>query len=285
MVDAKAAAAQYYNFMDAAQKNEYNEIVKQIGASQDQITLINQKKVAAQNFSKSLAQVASKTGETTQNQLGIAIEYAEDLREQLESLKGINGTRDLGNYDTFANLVNSVSELQTVVGDNAVPAFKQFYDIMSQIANPADASEQQLKQLKNAAQSVFNQVYQRADLVQRIDEIRDSAKQAQAEFQLVQQARYKFLSGVKQFADIKSFINLISGLGQIASGFNNIINLTKVWRNESISTGQKILQTFTNLTMTLPMLINGFSQTIGNSKKLWEEIQRITLARTVDTKT
>jgi len=35
-------------------------------------------------------------------------------------------------------------------------------------------------------------------------------------------------------------------------------NLGSIWKNADLSTGQKILQTITNLSFSLPMLINGF---------------------------
>jgi len=69
-----------------------------------------------------------------------------------------------------------------------------------------------------------------------------------------------FQKQIEQLSTIKSFTQLISGLGQFAAGLKGIINLTKVWKNENLSTGEKILQTITNLTMSLPMLINGLNK-------------------------
>jgi len=63
-----------------------------------------------------------------------------------------------------------------------------------------------------------------------------------------------------QFSKVKTFVNMAAGLGQFASGLNNIVNLTKIWKNESLSAGEKLIQIFTNLGMTIPMMVNGFTQ-------------------------
>lgn len=64
----------------------------------------------------------------------------------------------------------------------------------------------------------------------------------------------------QQLFNVTNIVNGVAALGQFAAGINSIINLTKVWQNENTSTGQKILQTFTNLGMTIPMIINSLSR-------------------------
>jgi len=63
-----------------------------------------------------------------------------------------------------------------------------------------------------------------------------------------------------------------------------LTNLTKVWKNENLSAGEKILQTFTNLSMTLPMLINGYSKVTSGIKDFVSGIQMQILATEADTK-
>ena len=56
------------------------------------------------------------------------------------------------------------------------------------------------------------------------------------------------------------------GVSQLVSGFSSLVfsmqaikNLGSIWNNDDLSVGEKVLQTVTNLTTALPMLIAGFS--------------------------
>jgi len=57
---------------------------------------------------------------------------------------------------------------------------------------------------------------------------------------------------------VQNITNLISGFGQLGFGLQSLTSLVDVWNNESLSGGEKLLQTVTSLSMGLPMLYNGF---------------------------
>ena len=80
----------------------------------------------------------------------------------------------------------------------------------------------------------------------------------------------------------KTFVNVAVGASQAITGISNLINLTKVWQDNSVSAGEKIKQTFTNIGMSLPLLINGVSTVIKNFKGFTSAIQLATLARQID---
>ena len=66
------------------------------------------------------------------------------------------------------------------------------------------------------------------------------------------------MGNANKFTNIQGFINVAGGIAQIARGIQQIQNLGSIWKNADLSTGQKILQTITNLSFSLPMLVNGF---------------------------
>ena len=66
----------------------------------------------------------------------------------------------------------------------------------------------------------------------------------------------------------KRVINFISSVGQLAAGLTSLVNITRIWKNDSLSAGEKLLQTFTNLSMTVGMLTNGFSKTIDSYNQI-----------------
>lgn len=57
---------------------------------------------------------------------------------------------------------------------------------------------------------------------------------------------------------IQNFVNLAGGIAQVGSSIQQLQNLGSIWFNDDISIGQKLLQTITNLSFSLPMLISGW---------------------------
>ena len=55
MVDAKAKISQFYSIMSTQQVNAYNNLVKEVGATQDTVTALKQKKELGQAYAKSLS--------------------------------------------------------------------------------------------------------------------------------------------------------------------------------------------------------------------------------------
>ena len=58
---------------------------------------------------------------------------------------------------------------------------------------------------------------------------------------------------------ITQTINLAGQVGQVASAMSTIKKLPSIWNDDDLTTGEKFLQTLTNIGFTLPMLASGFS--------------------------
>ena len=69
--------------------------------------------------------------------------------------------------------------------------------------------------------------------------------------------------------DINKVAKVAGGLSQIGNSIRQIQNLGSIWAKSDLTTGQRLLQTVTNLGTSLPMLINGFKQlqTVMNLSK------------------
>lgn len=70
----------------------------------------------------------------------------------------------------------------------------------------------------------------------------------------------QFLSQINLKAKIQSVVDLAGAFGQVASAFNTVRQIGSIWSNEDLSTGEKILQTVTNLGFALPMLASSIGQ-------------------------
>jgi len=67
----------------------------------------------------------------------------------------------------------------------------------------------------------------------------------------------KGITTAQRAADIKSYAELAGGIAQVGSAIMQVQNLGSIWANADLSLGEKLLQTITNLAISLPMLTNG----------------------------
>ena len=70
-----------------------------------------------------------------------------------------------------------------------------------------------------------------------------------------------FTSGVTRAENtqkIENYAKMAGGIAQVGSAIRQVQNLGSIWKNQDLTTGEKLLRTVTNLAMSLPMLINGF---------------------------
>ena len=83
-----------------------------------------------------------------------------------------------------------------------------------------------------------------------------------------------YLEQFRKVFNIQNIIQTVSAFGQLASAITSIKNLGNIWSNEDISTGDKLLQTVTNLGFALPMLVSSFKAVAAALKldALWTAI-------------
>ena len=171
--------------------------------------------------SADLRQLYSRFQQTGQ----VTDHLTESFNQFLASYKNLNSNAATKLQQAFANIEKNPAQLTFVLG-NAL--------------DEADAKARQYTNTINTAnqeqQNLNNKTQQLKSIIQNNNK------------------------GFQQLFNITNIVNAVAAIGQFAAGINSVINLTKVWRNENISTGQKILQTFTNLGMTIPMIINSLSR-------------------------
>lgn len=68
----------------------------------------------------------------------------------------------------------------------------------------------------------------------------------------------EFIRGIKQQAVIQNFVQIVGAIGQVTFAFQSFLNLFDIWKNEDLSTSEKLLQTFTDLSMIAPSIITAF---------------------------
>lgn len=78
----------------------------------------------------------------------------------------------------------------------------------------------------------------------------------------------RFIKAIDLRATIQNFTTMIGKVGQIASAVNSLKQIPSIFNNDDLSTGEKVLQIVTSLSMGVPMLINGITGTATAFKTL-----------------
>ena len=65
---------------------------------------------------------------------------------------------------------------------------------------------------------------------------------------------------MQRAANIENYAKMAGGIAQVGSAIMQVQNLGSIWKNEDLTIGEKLLQTITNLAISLPMLATGFTK-------------------------
>lgn len=120
---------------------------------------------------------------------------------------------------------------------------------------------EQLNKVEEARINVYKKEAQ--TMRQTAQEIKNFANETQNGANKADQLTNSWNNFIKQIdlrAKIQQSVQLVSSFGQLASAFNTIRQIGSIWSNEDLSTGEKLLQTVTNLGFAIPMLANSIGQ-------------------------
>ena len=291
MIEAKRQIQEYYGVISDKEIESYNNIVKEIGASKEQVTILQEKISQVEKFNQAL-QIQSQKAEGTgsiDDQLILAIDNAEKLKQTLDNIQGPGGLKLFQDFDSgyFSSLLDQIDELENTIGADSIPAFKNFDAVIKQVSNSSSLTAVQFNKIREAAKAVFQQAYEKIGLSLEIDQIEQAAKRAGEQLKLAKQKADEFLKGTSQLATVQSFVSMASSIGQVASGLNTLKNIYKnVWTNQNLSAGERVLQTFTSMGTAIPMVVTSLirmktiTQTLSHTLINHNTIQRANLAVT-----
>ena len=116
--------------------------------------------------------------------------------------------------------------------------------------------------------------------LQKLEELAAKAKIAQGAATGANKLGETTIDVAKQQEFTKSIIDTVGAIGQLTFAWQSLSNLPAIWHNEDINTGEKLQQTITNLTMSLPTLTKSFQQLskIDSLSKLIKARKNLTIA-------
>ena len=217
-------------------------------------------------------------------------ERAKDVGRQLEvnlnkafsaMKKGKDSTQDF--EESFDQ---ATSEVQTFI--NKLKEFESggYFDGMPEIQNKVNSLGEEwtkvIQKINSEKPEVAEQIFKNF-LQKLVDFTNSSASQIETRYKdlaeimadpefinKLQQKQFKleqlinsFVTGqdrMQRAANIENWAKAAGGIAQVGSAIQQIQNLGSIWKNSDLSSGQKLLQTITNLAISLPMLANGFTK-------------------------
>ena len=254
--------AEYEKYVQAIDKND--------ATLQQYKEDINQLKVAQEEYKKALEGV-----EQAEQQYGKRSNEATRARQSRDA-KGKNlaqatknVTKDLSTLGNRSDLSGSTLEgLQetnaTVIANIKTTTKEGLKDIANDIQGLADAAESAMQDVE----ADFTKLGQ--DVEQHGSDITNGVRdQLVGDEQSTGEEENKFFEDVDMTSSIQSVVQMTAAIGQLTSGIQTLINLGSIWKNEDLTTGEKVLQTFMAIGTALPLVINSITtlktSTIGLS--------------------
>ena len=231
-----------------------NDVMKDENAQKDVIDRIREQELAFSNLSKDL-QEYEKSLSATRGKLFNGEDVSQEIEKARQSLNGyiskINTLSDEGKLNVHTEQIEKLKDEFNSLGDlsNEEILFKlQSIGIgLKALTSNAASSSQEIRQkleqdFQGAAESISNLLEM-------------ATKNAEVKMRKFQES----LNNISRAVTIENMAKVAGGIAQVGSAIRQVQNLGSIWKNENLSTGQKVLQTVTNLAMSIPMLVRGIS--------------------------
>ena len=261
MVDAKAQIQQYYSFISAEEANAYNQIVKQLGATQQQVTVTQGLVDETKAFGDALNSLGDKDLTisdkiaTIEDDIRDAQTEIKNFKEAWESVDSPQ-TRSIDKLkETFSSIYSDFVN-QTGVDEQGKALIKPLQELKDLL----DKNSTSFSAFERAARNAFREIREKSENYNNLQVLQQDVLKAKAAFQQADGAKEKFLQQIQTESLSRSIVNIASATTQLAAGFNSIKNLSNIWSNEALSGGEKFLQTITSLAFAIPSLVNGFGK-------------------------
>ena len=249
-------------------KEQADSAVGQAESNKEIFEILNQDQKGTEKYQKFEANHQERINEARE----IAIEKTERLTNAQENLnqafinegdsvlEQIGFMESLISSDTLSveqkeKLSQALSELKEVYDENGelkekdaesiqkmVSAYKAYNEVI-------DEQEKELTELEEATKK-YNKEKQKND-----EAIKDAEKNMD-----------KTMKHLETMSSVDIFSKLTSGALNLCSALEQIIDLGSIWSDDDLSTGEKLLQTFTKLAFVIPMISSGVNDSIKGLK-------------------
>ena len=213
-----------------------------------------------------------------------------NVRDQFDSV--IDGYTD--KFDGFKNsLKNTTTDLKTnvkyvgMLGDEYETVVKNAEKIDSLLNNKNslidfdDKELEEIRQLLNQLESINTKVNKNLEDASNIKPSIETVNETESDLSGLSGANKQNINEGKDFElvqkskeELQSITQAIAGITSLSFAWQSFQSLGSLWASSDIDGGEKLLQTIMNLTMSLPMLIDGFKslKEVGDLSTLKDSI-------------
>ena len=275
MVNVKSEMQQYYSIMSNAQRETLNNIVNNIGQTEQEIYLWDQKIKLAEEFNKGLQDIANNLNVSLEEQQSFITDHLKQMQKELKDSFKID-LLDLGKGEGIQNLIDSFITLGSNIETSTIPG-------LDHLINELDAAQIAFRKAKqdfelfggddneialSAKASRVRQILKQ--IVQAVQETNNNSINIQANYSGLEQAKARlidlkkeaenFRKEIEQSFNIKNIVNLVGALGQVASAISSLQNIGNIINNDNLSNGQKAIKIITALSFAVTSLTMAYGK-------------------------
>ena len=210
-----------------------------------------------QTQSQDVIEIRLKKVKQSLSELQNAYEDVLDINIPQSSMEIINSEQIQKSKENLSSLALKVREIISIT-TNEDPDNNPLVKILDNIASKGTVNEEVLDNLLGKVEQLMNKTSRGIINSENFSANLSEYQKLDQQFQKIQKDFENINKAGQQALNVENAVKFVGAIGQVASGINNIVNLFKIWQNDSISAGEKILQTFSNLAFTVPMLVNAF---------------------------
>lgn len=290
MVNTKSEMQQYYSVMSNAQRETFNNIVNNIGKTQQEIRLWDQKIKLAEQYNEGLQNIANESGASLEEQQDFVTSQIQQLQKLLRESFNVDLTQ-IGIGNTIQGLSESFVMLGSSIDTSTIPglddlieklsdAQKAFHDAKETfnengiLNTDKDEIDLNIKatRVRELVRQIAESIQQANDNNLNISANTTELEKAQAKLKDLEQTAKQFRTEIEQEYNIKNIVNMIGAFGQVASAISSLQNIGKIISDESLSSGQKAIKIMTALGYAATSLSMAYGK-INTVLKITETLQ------------
>ena len=266
-------------YLSQDQAKQANEILIEMIAHTNDLTK------AQQEYNDQMSKVGAIASATFDDKLMAPFEQEDAVNYQMlsEELKNWNNILE-GSGEKIAQTKEEWKEFQDTLQTQNIQIITEKWQELENIfggtpfgekvkaelekikAGSTDANES-LADLTGGAQRLLEllESYKSGDLraedfikeLEKLDQLNANVEMKKSTVEGTQKVAGAVEQGIDSQQQIKQIVDTVGALGQLAFAIQSVQNIGSIWKNEDLTTGEKILQTIINLSMVIPGLING----------------------------
>ncbi len=292
MINEKQKIQQLYAVMSEQEKQSYNNVVNSIGATKDQIIVLQEKVAKAKEFNDILKQASIGEGSTLKQQQEAVKKGLEEIIESMKEFDAVAASNK--EKDIFTSgLIEQFQMLEYYIGTKLPKSFEPYFQKIKELIKQREELKKSISELNNAEVIDTKKLEEAKSKLKDLNkEIREAVENALPEVQQtlqfsidfktntqqLEQARQKLVElqnetarlqhQMSQALTVKGIVEGIGSLGRMTSAIMALTNGVKGLFDSSIPPMERFGKFIVSIGYSLPMLLKDYKGLVTWTKAL-----------------